>query len=235
MEICSYGCCQSATYQLKNGNWCCSKSPNSCPAMKSKNSQGLKGRVRSEEHSNKISQSKKGKPTWNKGLTKEVDKRLEQQGKTYAERVKNGKIIPSFAGKHHSKEVKQKISANGKGKIGGYRKGSGRGKKGWYKGYWCDSTWELAFVIYNLDHNIKFERNSEAFEYQYQDTEYRYYPDFIMEDGTYIEIKGYETEQTLEKYKAINKPLKVLKEKDLQYVFDYVVLTYGKNYVELYE
>ena len=39
---------------------------------------------------------------------------------------------------------------------GGKRHGSGRGKKGWYKGYYCDSTWELAWVIYQLDHGVKF-------------------------------------------------------------------------------
>ena len=28
----------------------------------------------------------------------------------------------------------------------------GYGKHGWYKEYWCDSSWELAYVIYNLDY-----------------------------------------------------------------------------------
>jgi len=37
---------------------------------------------------------------------------------------------------------------------GGKRIGSGRGKSGWYKGYWCDSSWELAYVIYNIDHDV---------------------------------------------------------------------------------
>ena len=42
---------------------------------------------------------------------------------------------------------------------GGLRHGSGRGKKGWYKGYWCDSTWELAWVIYQLDNGKVPVRN----------------------------------------------------------------------------
>ena len=41
------------------------------------------------------------------------------------------------------------------------------GIKGWYKGFWCDSSWELAYVIYNLDHGIEFRRNTEKFEYEY--------------------------------------------------------------------
>ena len=36
--LCDYGCGQEAKYQLKNGKWCCSKSSNSCPVNKKKNS-----------------------------------------------------------------------------------------------------------------------------------------------------------------------------------------------------
>lgn len=41
--ICSYGCEQQATTQLKNGKYCCSDSPNKCPTMRKKNSDGLVG------------------------------------------------------------------------------------------------------------------------------------------------------------------------------------------------
>lgn len=131
-------------------------------------------------------------------------------------------------------ERRMKISKNGKGKIGGYRKGSGRGKSGWYKNYWCDSSWELAFVIYNLEHNIPFKRNTEKFEYKYENNIYNYIPDFIMSDGYYVEIKGYETEQTFAKYQSCNK-LIILKEKDLKHVFEYVINKYGKDFIKLYE
>lgn len=45
---------------------------------------------------------------------------------------------------------------------GGYRKGSGRGKKGRYKGYWCDSSWELALNLKEiLNHlNIIFKEKT---------------------------------------------------------------------------
>ncbi len=121
---------------------------------------------------------------------------------------------------------------NGKG---GYRKGSGIGKKGWYKGYWCDSSWELAFVIYNLEHNIKFERNKEGYEYLYKNELHKYYPDFILEDGTLLEIKGYETDKDKEKYKAINNNLKTLYKDDISEIVNYVITKYGKNYIYLYE
>ena len=89
--------------------------------------------------------------------------------------------------------------------IGGIRYGSSHGKKGWYKGYWCDSSWELAYVIYNLEHKINFKRNHEYFEYQFKGKIYKYYPDFIMEDGTLVEIKGYNSKKWQAKLKAFPK------------------------------
>lgn len=61
-------------------------------------------------------------------------------------------------------------------------KESGYGKHGWYKEYWCDSSWELAYVIYNLDHNIKFKRNYQGFTYIFNNKLHKFYPDFILED-----------------------------------------------------
>ena len=48
-------------------------------------------------------------------------------------------------------------------------------------------------MIYNLDHGIKFERCKEKFEYEFEGKKYNYYPDFKLENGTYVEIKGYST------------------------------------------
>ena len=39
---CEYGCDQKANYQLRNGKWCCCESYNSCPAIRRKNSEGVK-------------------------------------------------------------------------------------------------------------------------------------------------------------------------------------------------
>jgi len=44
--------------------------------------------------------------------------------------------------------------------VGGLRNGSGRSKSGYYKEIYCGSTYELCWVIYNLDHNISFSRFS---------------------------------------------------------------------------
>ena len=35
-------------------------------------------------------------------------------------------------------------------------------KKGYYHGIWCDSSWELAYILYLKDHNIQVDRNFDS-------------------------------------------------------------------------
>lgn len=116
---------------------------------------------------------------------------------------------------------------------GGCRKGSGTGKSGWYNGIWCDSSYELVWVIYMLDHNISFERNKTGFEYSFDEKIYKYYPDFKIGD-MYIEIKGYHTKKFESKVKKFPHPLRILYREDLQKEFEYVETKYGANFIELY-
>ena len=60
-----------------------------------------------------------------------------------------------------------------------------------YNGVHYDSSWEIMFVIFCEENNIKVKRN-ECFYFEYYDNEkkHRYFPDFIAEDGHFIEIKG---------------------------------------------
>jgi len=117
--------------------------------------------------------------------------------------------------------------------AGGLREGSGRGKKGWYKGIFCDSSWELAFVIYHIDHNIPIKRCEEKRPYEYKGRTHYYIPDFIVNDKI-IEIKGFNTEQWQIKM-LNNKDVTVLYEEDMKPYFEYVENKYGKNYIEMYE
>ena len=109
-----------------------------------------------------------------------------------------------------------------------------RQRKGWYKGYWCDSGWELAFVIYNLEHNIKFERNKRGFPYTFYKKEHLFYPDFIVE-GKYVEIKGIMDRKNKAKIAAFPEPITVIQEKEMQKYLDYVKSKYGKSFANLYE
>ena len=168
---------------------------------------------------------------WNKGLTKETDERVAKGANTYKERFANGEIISHWVGKKHTEETKRKIA-----KKSGYRKGSGYGKHGSYKGYYCDSSWELAYVIYNIEHNVKFERNLKKFPYIYNGVEKTYMPDFIV-DGYYVEIKGYWTQQWESKLTQFpeKEKLIVLTEDDMKPYFDYVIEKYGVDFINLYE
>lgn len=120
---------------------------------------------------------------------------------------------------------------------GGYREGSGRSKSGYYKNIYCGSTYELCWVIYNLDHNIKFTR----FPGYIKDDELKYYPDFLLEDTTtIIEIKGFENvEQVNKKTQLAEKHgyiVKVLYKEDLKYCFEYVKEKYKTvDYKTLYD
>lgn len=117
---------------------------------------------------------------------------------------------------------------------GGFKLGSSRGKCGWYKGFWCDSSYELAWVIYNLEHSIKFERNKTGFKYEFENKTSLFYPDFIVDDN-YVEIKNFNSKRLEAKLKYFPHKIKVLYKKDLEKVFNYVIEKYGKNYIELYE
>ena len=117
--------------------------------------------------------------------------------------------------------------------TGGYRVGSGIGKHGKYKGIRCDSTWELAFLIYYLEHNLYIKRCTEKRSYVFNNKVHAYYPDFVTEDGI-IEIKGYITEQSKAKHEQ-NPDIKILTKVDLVHIFNYVYTKYGKDIVKLYD
>lgn len=115
-------------------------------------------------------------------------------------------------------------------KNGGLREGSGRGKSGWFKGIFCNSSYELAYLIYCLDHEIPIERNKESWQY-FNPEKNRlaaYYPDFIV-DGMIVEIKGIKSEIDLIKLKAVDRPIKILYLPDLLTVFEYIKSKYQKT------
>lgn len=141
------------------------------------------------------------------------------------------KDIRNVGGKQYcSLECKHKYLSE---HTGGYRKGSGHGKSGWYKGIHCDSTWELAFLIYHLDNNLKIERCKEQRKYIFNGIEHTYFPDFITDKGI-IEIKGYSTPQWEAKQEQ-NKDVITLYKKDIQPYIDYAKQKYGNDLEILYD
>ena len=234
MKKCEFGCGHSATFLLKNGKWCCSLSVNSCPGMRKKNSGSLKGKAKwvNRPHprgmlgrSHRFS-GKTYEEIYGDRAEEMVAKRAESnRGNTGVAKTKDGED-----------KRRRNISSSMKGnpKVGGYRKGSGRGKKGWYKGYWCDSSWELAWVIYNLEHGIRFQRNKQKYPYQWNGENHSYLPDFILDDDELIEIKGWVDEKTKVKISSCAKSVTVLTKKEMSPILQYVIDKYGKGFISLY-
>lgn len=171
----------------------------------------------------KISNS--NKVPWNKGLRSN----WTQSKCIYCG---NDLLYPNHTPKKYHLDCWKKSS-------GGDRRGSGRGKSGWYKGYWCDSSWELAWVVYNLENSIPFDRNTIGYEYQFNGRKCKYYPDFIIGD-TFYEIKGrlsYEKmdEKNKEKISQFKEKLIVLYKSDMCLYINYTTKKYGKNYTYLYD
>lgn len=196
---------------------------------------------RCKENPNKIKIKTKGNhqshQAWNKGLTKETDKRVAAGGNTYHKNHLAGKY--DYSHNKHSQETKEKIRQQKLELCA--RQGTnlcGKGKRGYYKGYYCQSSWELAYVVYQLDHNVNFIRNTKRFSYTLDGINRSYFPDFyLIDEDIYIEIKGYYDNKTKEKEIQFPKTetLIVLQKQEMTPILEYVINKYGKNFIDLYE
>lgn len=190
------------------------------------------------------------KSSWNSGKTKESSEIIAKLGKSISiaktgvsrngwKPWNDGLIGTSgLTGKGKTEEIEKErcrklsewATLNGNG---GYKPGSGRGKKGWYKGYFCDSSWELAFLIYHLDHNITIDRCKEIRYYTFNGRTKKYHPDFVV-DGKIIEIKGFKTDEVEAKLQFNPDIIHYYKD-DMKLYLDYAIYKYGKNFIYLYE
>lgn len=161
------------------------------------------------------------------------------------------------SGLHLSDDTKQKISEAGKNKVvseetkkkisetckknklsGGLRAGSGRGKKGWYKGFYCRSTWELAWLIYEIEVNSsKVEACYESFDYELDEKKHKYYPDFKIGD-TYFEIKGWhrpDVDAKMQQFPKSKKYILIEGKQQIAKYLNYAKEKYGNDLTVLYE
>ena len=80
---------------------------------------------------------------------------------------------------------------------------NGRTKKIQYNGFTMDGSWELKVAKWLDNYSIKWEKPVTGFSYEWNGT-HTYYPDFYLLDyGFYIEVKGYERQRDIEKWKAV--------------------------------
>lgn len=107
---------------------------------------------------------------------------------------------------------------------------------GFYKGIECDSSWELAFLLYHLDIGSQIKRNSDKFLYEFDGKVRSYYPDFII-DNVYYEIKGYKDDAYFEKVNQFPKDqVLVVIDKDLiSFYLHYAATHYGDDFTYLYD
>jgi hypothetical protein len=119
-------------------------------------------------------------------------------------------------------QSRPKISKSNKGKTGGWRNFGGNGMKGTYEGIMYQSSWELAWIAYHLDHKINFRRCTEFFEYEYEGKKSKYYPDFFLEDEqTYVEIKGFMTARVESKIQSVKGKIVVIEKNKIQIFLSY--------------
>lgn len=111
-----------------------------------------------------------------------------------------------------------------------------RSKHGYYKNIWFESSWELMFIVYCLDHDIQFIRNHRSFEYQYENSKKTYFPDFYLPTTKeYVEIKGVKTEKDEAKWNQFPEKLLIIDEKSSEFkeIRQYITKTYSKNYYKI--
>jgi len=112
---------------------------------------------------------------------------------------------------------------------------------GYYKGYYCASSYELIYLVYCLDHNINIERNKYTFVYNYEGKDHVYIPDWYLPDtNTLIECKGrglnFNEELVNIKANSVSNEFnyKLLYEEDLKEYWEYCKETYNvSSYVKL--
>jgi len=213
--ICSFGCNQNAEFTLKTGRLCCSKSPNSCPGKRLRDSLRKTGK--------RLTSSVKRVP-WNKGKQFKNDVRWKGRGtKAALTRIGKGQIPGQAATEEAERIRRSSISKSMKSnpKAGGLREGSGRGQKTWYISpiagkVYLRSSYELAYAKYLDECGVSWRQNDRFFWYSWGEEMRKYYPDFyLVSEDCYVEVKGYETEKDRAKWRSFPHKLKVLRKHDL--------------------
>jgi very-short-patch-repair endonuclease len=182
-ELCSYGCGLVAKFINGSNRLMCSKSCNSCPANRKKNSEGLKkcGRDYVESYKN-LPQESKDRMNWAKGLTKDTSPSIASASKKLRER-------PGVS-RPHTQETKDHLSKVRtewlKNPLN--RKNLGRQKRSWM---------EITFESYLNENNI--EGWDTEIHFWNNEIRKNYFPDFIFESRKLIiELDGTQHRKTVE-------------------------------------
>lgn len=93
---------------------------------------------------------------------------------------------------------------------------SGRVKNIEYNGYKVKGSWELIVAQVLDKYNITWTNNVSGYEYYWNGTKHLYFPDFYLpEYNVFIEVKGYQRDRDLCKWKDFPYDLMILKENEI--------------------
>lgn len=221
MNLCSFGCGREAITQFRSsGKYCCSKSPNSCPAKKTKVGANISKK-----------RNELGDSYWKNGHPKGASGGTSLKGKSYEEIygkdeaiAKKSKLSEKMKGfsswNKLSSEQQNEIRENSRKQIiaryeDGWMPKAGRCKKYTYDSpiagtVKLDGTWELTTARWLDMKSYVWYRNTKRFEYiNLKGLVSHYTPDFYVETIGYVEVKGYKTKLDECKWSQFNEPLTV--------------------------
>lgn len=151
---------------------------------------------------NGLNFGRKGKISWNTGLTKDTDERVKRNGenvsKTFREQIAEGTYVTSSMGPEARKRLSERQSLHNSG-----------GKCKWYDvtGTSVQGRWERDIALKLNEFGVEWEKptiKDEIWKYDISGSIRSYTPDFYLpEYNCWLEIKGYWWGNDLEKMKLI--------------------------------
>lgn len=148
------------------------------------------------------------------GLKLEMsDKTKEKIRKSNSENAE--KVWTKERRENHSKVMKDVVKTNPQSYTSSNR---GRTKQIIYNGIKFQGQWELHFYKYCIINNIEVIKPLESFDYEWNGKR-QYFPDFYLcKYNIYIEVKGYQTERDLSKWRDFPNKLAIIKEKEISQI-----------------
>lgn len=113
-----------------------------------------------------------------------------------------------------------------------------------------DSSWELAYYIYCVDHNVPVILHPTTIPYSFENHKCYYQPDFLINNSELVEIKGshflsvnnelinpfekskVSRQKSIAKQKCMNdNNVRIISLNEISPMLEYIKDTYGKNYL----
>lgn len=221
MPLCAYGCGQlGIKYFTCTKRWCCNDNVNRCPAKRERDAAQKRGKnpFEGREHPRGML----GKKSWNSGQVTPVEVR-----KKISFTLSHSPNVTGVASTLEGERLRrQRISRTAKlnGKMGGYRPGSGVGKKTWYTSpiaghVHLQSTYELRVAQLLDSMKMIWQRNTERFPFTWNEKSTYYIPDFVVMHANqriFLKTKGFVTEKDKAKWNAFPHKLRVLMLQDIE-------------------